>query len=54
MRESERNLFDVIEMSCLRSMVGVTRMDRVRNEKVRGRAGIVRKLSEMVDQRVLS
>ncbi len=33
-RESERNSLDVFEMRCLRSMVGVTRMDRVRNEEV--------------------
>ncbi len=33
--ESERNRLDVFEMRCLRSMVGVTRMDRVRNEEVR-------------------
>ncbi len=34
-RESERNSLDVFEMRCLRSMVGVTRIDRVRNEEVR-------------------
>ncbi len=53
-REAERNRLDVYEMRCLRSMVGVTRMDRVRNEEVRRRAGIVRKTSERVHQRVLS
>ena len=26
--------FNVIEMKCLRSLVGVSRMDRVRNEEV--------------------
>ena len=31
---------NVIEMKCLRSFVGVSRMDRVRNEEVRMRAGI--------------
>ena len=35
-------------MKCLRSLVGVSRKDRVRNEEVRRRAGI-----ERVDQRVL-
>ncbi len=54
MRESERNRLDVIEMRCLRSMVGITRMDRVRNEEVRKRTGMVRKMSERVDQRVLN
>ena len=53
-REAERNRLDVFEMRCLRSMVGVTRMDRVRNEEVRRRTGMVRKMSERVDQRVLS
>ena len=33
---------DVLEMKCLRSLVGVSRMDRVRNEEVRRRAGIER------------
>ena len=31
---------NVLEMKCLRSSVGVSRMDRVRNEEVRRRAGI--------------
>ncbi len=53
-RESERNRLDVFEMRCLRSMVGVTKMDRVRNEEVRRRTGIVMKMSEREDQRVLS
>ncbi len=33
-RESERNRLDVFEMRCIKFMVGVTRMDRVRNEEV--------------------
>ena len=35
MRSAERRKFNVFEMSCLRSLVGVSRMDRVRNEEVR-------------------
>ena len=31
---------NVLEMKCLRSLVGVSRMDRVRNEEVRRRPGI--------------
>ncbi len=54
MRESERNRLDVFEMKCLKSIVGVTIMDRVSNEEVRRRAGIVRKMSERTDQSVLS
>lgn len=34
-------------------MVGVIRMDRLRNEDVRQRMEVVRKLSERVDQREL-
>ena len=34
MRVEERNKLDVTEMNCLRSMCGVTRMDRWRNEDV--------------------
>ena len=39
-RSAERRKVNVIEMKCLRSLVGVSRMDRVRNEEVRRRAGI--------------
>ncbi len=53
-RESERKRLYVFEMRYLRSMAGVTRMDRVRNEEAKRRSGIVRKMSERVDQRVLN
>ena len=43
----------VLEMKYLRSLVGVSRMDRVRNEEVRKRAGIERELASRADQRVL-
>ncbi len=49
-RKTKRNMLDVFEMRCLRSMIGVTRMDRGRDEEVRRLAGIVRKMSEWVDQ----
>ena len=43
MRSAERiRKVNVIEMKCLRSLVGVSRMDRVRNEDVHRRAGIER------------
>ena len=32
MRSAERRKVKVLEMKCLRSLVGVSRMDRVRNE----------------------
>ena len=53
MRSAERRKVDVLEMKCLRSLVGVPRMDRVRNEEVRRRAGIERDLASRADQRVL-
>ena len=40
MRSAERRKVNVLEMKCLRNLVGVSRMDSVRNEEVRRRAGI--------------
>ena len=53
MRSAERRKVNVLEMKCLRSLVQVSRMDRVRNEEVRRRVGIERKLASRADQRVL-
>ena len=53
MRSAERRKVNVLEMKCLRSLVGVSRMDRVRNEEVRRRAGIEWELASRADQRVL-
>ena len=53
MRITERRKVNVLEMKCLRSLVGVSRMDRVRNEEVRRRDGIERELASGADQRVL-
>ena len=44
---------NVLEMKCLRNLVGVLRMDRVKNEEVRRRAGIESELGSRADQRVL-
>ena len=52
MRRAERRKVNVLEMKCLRSLVGVSRMDRVRNEEVRSRAGIEREIASRSDQRV--
>ena len=41
------------ELKCLRSLVGVSRMDRVRNEEVRWRVGMESELASRADQRVL-
>ena len=53
MRTAERRKVNVLEMKCLRSLVGVSRMDRVRNEEVHRRARIERELVSRADQRVL-
>ena len=53
MRITERRKVNVLEMKCLRSLVAVSRMDRVRNEEVRRRAGIEMELACRADQRVL-
>ena len=53
LRSAERRKVNVLEIKCLRSLVGVSRMDRVRNEELRRRAGIERELASRADQRVL-
>ena len=52
-RSAESRKVNVLEMKCLRSSVGVSRMDRVRNEEMRRRAGIERELESRADHRVL-
>ena len=53
MRSAERRKVSVLEMKFLRSLVGVSRMDRVRNEEVRMRAGTEREIASRADQRAL-
>ena len=53
MRSAERIKVNVLEMKCFRSLVKVSRMDRVRNEEVCRRAGIEMELAGRADQRVL-
>ena len=53
MRSAERRKVNFFEMKCLRSLLGVSRMDRVENEEVHMRAGIERELASREDQRVL-
>ena len=51
MRSVKRRKANVLEMKCLTSLIGVSRMDRVRNEEVRSsRAGIGRELANRADQ----
>ena len=52
MRSAERRKVNVLEMKCLRSLVGVSRMDGVRNKEVHRRAGIERELVSRADQRL--
>ena len=49
----ERQKLNVFEMGCLRSMYGVTRMDRIRNEVVRRGTGVEIELANRVDRNVL-
>ena len=53
MRSAERRKVNVLEMNCLRSLVGVSRMDIVRNEEMHRSAGMERELASRADQRVL-
>ena len=53
MRSADKRKVNVLEMKCLRSLLGVSRMDRVRNEEVRRRGGIERELASRAYQRVL-
>ena len=53
MRSAERRKVNVLEMNCLKSLLAVSRMDRIRNEEVRMRAGIESELASRADQRVL-
>ena len=51
MSSAERMKVNVLSIKGLRSLVGVLRMDTVRNEVVRRRAGIERELASRADQR---
>ena len=53
MKRTESRKVNVLEMNCMRSLVGVSRMDKVTNGEVRWRAGIERELASRADQRVL-
>ena len=53
MKVTERQKLNVFEMKCLRSMTGVSQLDKVRNEVVRARTGVRRELAARVDMNVL-
>ena len=49
----KRDRLNVFKMRCLRSMCGVTRLDRIRNDEVRRRTGVVKELTGRADENVL-
>jgi hypothetical protein len=51
LRAEERRRLNVFEMKCLRGMAGVTLWDRINNDVVRLRTGMVRRLEDRVDAR---
>ena len=53
MRSAESRKVNVLDMKCLRSLVEMSRMDRVGNQEVFRRAGIERELASRADQIVL-
>ena len=53
MKVTETQKLNVFAMKCLRSMTGVSRLDRVRKEVVRARTGVRRELAARVDVNVL-
>ena len=53
MRSAERRKVNVLVMKCLGSLIGVSRMDGIRNAEVRMGAGIKKELTSKTDQRVL-
>ena len=53
LNKSERKKIEAVEMNCLRSICGVRRIDRVRNEEVRRMCGKERSVGMKIDQSVL-
>ena len=53
MKESERRKLNAFEMKCLRSMAGVSRWDRLRNEEVKERTRVEKELAARVNTNVL-
>ena len=53
MKAEDKRRLDVMEMRCLRNMCGVTIWDRLRNEEIRRRTGVLLELSKRAEQRGL-
>ena len=52
MRRAGRRKVNDLEMKCFRSLVSVSRMERVRNEDARRRARIERELASRADKSI--
>ena len=53
MRSAEGRKVNVLEMKCLGSLVAVSRIDIIKNEEMRRKAGVERELASRADLRVL-
>ena len=53
MKVTERQKLNMFELKCVRSMTGVSLLDRVRNEVVRARTVVWRELAVRVDMNIL-
>ena len=53
MKADDKKRLDVMEMRCLRSMCRVTRWDRLRNEEIRRRTGVLLERSKRAEQKGL-
>ena len=54
MRKKDERRFLTMEMSCLRRMLGVTRLDRIKNEKIRKRVNLPETVVEVIRKRRLT
>ena len=50
LRKAEQNLLERTEMRMLRWMMGIKRIENIRNEEIRGRAGVVN-ISEKITEK---
>ena len=53
MAVAENKRLNVMEQKCLRSMCGVTRMNRVRNEEMQRRIGVIIEWAGQAEQCIL-
>ena len=53
MKAADKKRLNVMEMKCLRNMCGITIWDRLHNETIRRRTGVLLELSNRAEQRGL-